>query len=137
MVKNSSIEIEAIKGIIHAINEHWKLKDYEGIGAFLADDVVIAPPGSDKRIHGRAAYVQSYRDYDQSADTLEYLLGDPKVDLVGNTSVAVCPFEVVYKLQGTKHHEKGKNILVFSLSHGRWKIVWRTMQVEAVNESIV
>ena len=135
MVKNSSLEIEAIKGIIHAINEHWKLKDYEGIGAFLAEDVVIAPPGSDERIHGRAAYVQSYRDYDQSAETLEYLPSDPKVDLVGNSAVAVCPFEVVYKLQGTRHHEKGKNILVFSLFHGRWKVVWRTMQVEAATES--
>jgi ketosteroid isomerase-like protein len=135
MTKKSSLEIEAIKGIIHAINECWRLKDYEGIVEFLTEDVVIAPPGSDERIYGRAAYVQSYRDYDQSAETQEFLPGDPKVDLAGNTAVAVCPFEVVYKLQGTKHHEKGKNILVFSLSHGRWKVVWRTMQVEAATES--
>ena len=111
------------------------MKDYEGIGAFLAEDVVIARPGSDERIHGRAAYVQSYRDYDQSAGTMEFLPGDPKVDLLENTAVAVCPFEVVYKLQGTKHHEKGKNILVFSLCHGRWNVVWRTMHVEVVTES--
>ena len=135
MAKKSSLEIAAIKRIAHAISEHWKLKDYEGIGTFLADDVVTARPRSDERIHGRAAYVQSYRDYDQAAGTLEYLAGDPQVDLVGNTAVAVCPFEVIYKIQGTKHHEKGNNILVFSLSHGTWKVVWRTMQVEAVTES--
>ena len=127
--------MEAIKSIIREISENWMLKNYEAIGAFLADDVVIAPPGSDERIHGRAAYVQSYRDYDQTAETLEFLPGDPKVDLIGNTAVAVCPFEVVYKLQETKHHEKGKNILVFSLSHGTWKVVWRTMQVKALTES--
>lgn len=134
-MKKASLEIEAIKGIIQAISECWRLKEYEGIGAFLAEDVVISPPHSDERIRGRAAYVKSYRDYDQLAETLEYMPGDPKVDLVGDTAVAVCPFEVIYKLQGSKHHEKGKNILVFSLSHGRWKVVWRTMQVEAVTES--
>ena len=135
MVKKSSLEIEVIKDIIHAINQCWRLKDYEGFGAYLEDDVVVAPLEFNDRIQGRAAYVQSYRDYDQSAETLEYLPYDSKVDLVGDTAIAVCPFEVLYKLQGMKHHEKGKNILVFSLSHGRWKVVWRTMQVEAVTES--
>ncbi len=106
---------DAIKGIIQAINECWRLKDYEGIGSYLADDVVVAPPQSDKRIRGRVEYVQSYRDYDQMAETLEYLPGDTKVDLIGDTAVAICPFEVVYKLQGAKHHEQGQNILVFRI----------------------
>jgi hypothetical protein len=53
MVKNQFLEIEAVKGIVHAINECWRKKDYKGIGAYLADDVVIAPPGPAKRIHGR------------------------------------------------------------------------------------
>ncbi len=58
MEKDTLIEIEAIKSIVHSINKHWKLKNYEGIGSFLADDVVVAPPGSDEHIRGRAAYVQ-------------------------------------------------------------------------------
>ena len=127
-------EIEAIKDIVHAINECWRLKDYEGIGSYLADDVIVAPPQSDKRIHGRAAYVQSYRDYDQTAETLEYLPGNRKVDLIGDTAIAICPFEVVYKLQSAKHHEQGQNILVFRFSQGSWKIVWRTMKVETIPE---
>ncbi len=135
MDKRTSLEIEAIKGIILSINECWKLKDYESIGLYLADDVIVAPPKSDKRIQGREAYVQSYRDYDRSAETLEYLVGDPMVDLIGETAVAVCPFEVVYRFQGAKHHEKGQNILVFSHSQGRWKIVWRTMTVETISEN--
>ena len=61
-------EIEAIKSIVHAINKCWRLKDYEGIGSYLADDVVIAPPQSDERIRGSAAYVKSYRNYDQLAE---------------------------------------------------------------------
>ena len=125
-------EIDAIKGIVQAINECWKLRDYDGIGSYLADDVVVVPPQSDKRISGRAAYLQSYRDYDQMAETLKYLPGDPKVDLIGDIAIALCPFEVVYKYQGTEHHEKGQNILVFTFSQGSWKVVWRTMKVETI-----
>lgn len=134
MQKKASQEIEAIKGIVHAINECWKSKDYEGIGLYLADDVVVAPPHIDKRLCGRAAYIQSYRDYDQSAETLKYLSGDPMVDVFESTAVAVCPFEAIYKFQGAKHHEQGQNLLVFSFSRGKWKIVWRTMKVEPINE---
>lgn len=133
MQNTLTLELEAIKGIVHTINECWRLKDYEGIGSYLADDVVIAPPHSDKRIRGRTAYVQSYRDYDQVAETLEYLPGDPEVDFIGNTAVAVYPFEVVYKFQGARHHEQGHNILVFTFTQGQWKIVWRTMKVETID----
>lgn len=131
---DKEIDIDTIKGIVRAINECWSLKDYDGIGSYLADDVVIAPPQSDKRIRGRAAYLQSYRDYDQMAETLKYLPGEPKVDLIKGTAVAVCPFEVVYKYQDEEHHEQGQNILVFTFSHDSWKIVWRTMKVETIAE---
>ena len=70
--------------------------------------MVVAPPESDEGIHGNTTYMQTYRDYYQSAETLEYVPYDPKVDLVGGTTVAVCSFEVVYKLQGTKHHDRVK-----------------------------
>lgn len=136
MVEKSITEIENIIGIVKAINECWRLKDYDGIGSYLAEDVVIAPPNSVKRIHGRAAYVQSYRDYDQSAETLEYITGDPRVDVVGDIAVADCPFEVVYKLLGVKHHEKGQNILVFWNTQGRWKIVWRMMKFDTIPTTI-
>ena len=66
-------EIDAIKGIVQAIIECWSLKDFDGIGSYLSVYVVVAPTQSDERIRGRAAYLQSYREYDKMAETLKYL----------------------------------------------------------------
>jgi hypothetical protein len=51
---------DAIANIIGRINEAWRAKRYDEIGTFVADNVVIAPPTSTKRIHGRDTYVESY-----------------------------------------------------------------------------
>ena len=122
-----------IRQVIDRIHDLWFKKEYDEIGDLLSEDVVIATPGFGKRIHGRAAYVQSYRDYDQSAITREFSPGVPEIDVVGGTAVAVCPFYVVYELEGKEYQEKGRDILVFSRAAGEWKVAWRTMQIESAN----
>lgn len=134
MVNQSSTDHEAIRRAVREINEHWRGKRYDGIGAFLAEEAVIAPPGFGPRVCGRGAYVQSYRDYDEAATTLEFSASDPDVDVVGDVAVAVCPFRVVYQVQGTIHREHGYDILVFSRLRGEWKVVWRTMQITPEGE---
>jgi ketosteroid isomerase-like protein len=129
MTKQASTDEAHVRSAVHEINEHWRAGQYERIGARLADDAVIAPPGFDGRVRGRGAYVQSYRDYDQAATTLQFSAGEPQVDVVGDVAVAVTPFDVVYDLRGTRHHENGFDILVFSRQRGEWTVVWRTMQV--------
>jgi ketosteroid isomerase-like protein len=134
MTNQASTDEAHVRIAVHEINEHWRTGQYERIGARLADDAVIAPPGFDGRVRGRAAYIQSYRDYDQAATTLEFSAGEPQVDVVGDVAVAVTPFDVVYELHGTRHHEKGHDILVFSRLRGEWTVVWRTMQVAPAGE---
>lgn len=122
---------KTILQVIDRIHDLWLKKGYDEIGELLLEDVVIAPPGFEKRIHGRAAYVQSYREYDRSAITREFSPGVPEIDVVGDTAVAVCPFHVVYELDGREYQEKGRDILVFSRDAGAWKVAWRTMQIES------
>jgi ketosteroid isomerase-like protein len=133
MANQEQTDVEAIKGAVRAINEHWQLKQYDRIGDFLAAEAVVAPPGLAHRIRGRGAYAQSYRDYDQAATTLEFSAGEPDVDVIGDVAVAVCPFHIVYEVQGARHDERGHDILVFSRSSGKWLVVWRTMLVEPVD----
>jgi ketosteroid isomerase-like protein len=125
---------DAIKAIIRDINDHWRAKRYERIGELLADDVVMAAPGFGHRIFGRDAYVQSYRDYDATATTLEFSAGEPQIDVADNMAVAVCPFDVTYELAGKRYHERGHDILALSRSGGEWKVVWRTMQAAPAEE---
>jgi len=132
MSKKELGNTKIIRQIVFTINRHWLNKQCDEIGKFLSEKVVIAPPGSDKRIRGRDAYVQSYRDYDQSAITHKFSPDEPEIDIIGETAVAVYPFYVEYELQGKTYREHGKDILVFSNKSGEWKVVWRTMQSEPV-----
>lgn len=134
MTNQALADLEALRSVVRAINDRWRAKDYDRIGDLLAEEAVIAPPGFDQRVRGRNAYVQSYRDYDQAANTSEFWVGDPQIDLAGDVAVVISPFRVVYEIQSVRHREKGFDILVFSRSRGVWKVVWRTMQVEPTAE---
>ncbi len=134
MTRQAPTDEARIRSAVREINEHWRAGQYDRIGARLADDAVIAPPAFDGRVRGRGAYIQSYRDYDQAAATLEFLAGEPQVDVIGEVAVAVTPFDVVYELDGTRHHEKGHDILVFSRLRGEWTVVWRTVQAAPAGE---
>lgn len=63
-------------------------------------------------------------DYDQAAKTLEYKASDPMIDIIEDSAVAVCPFEVMYEFQGATHHEQGENILVFRSSHDKREVLY-------------
>jgi ketosteroid isomerase-like protein len=134
MANQASTDHQAIRSAVRAINEHWRGKQYDRLGALLAAEAVIAPPGFGRRIRGRDAYVQSYRDYDEAATTVAFSAGDPEVDIIGDVAVAVCPFRVVYEISGTTHREHGHDILVLSRLRGEWKVVWRTMQTAPAGE---
>ncbi|MEO0825723.1 MAG: hypothetical protein AAFX95_19670 [Cyanobacteria bacterium J06639_16] len=69
-----------IRRMVRRINELWLSQQYDDIGEFLSKQAVIAPPGFDGRIRGRAAYVQSYREYDQAATMHEFSPGEPGID---------------------------------------------------------
>lgn len=83
-----------VRDVVERIHELWQAKRYDEIGALLADDVVIAPPGAADRVRGRDAYVQSYRDYDAAAKTLAFERAEAEIDVVGDTAVAICRFAV-------------------------------------------
>ena len=124
-------EDEAIRDIVRRINSLWRSKQYDEIGGLLSEDAVIAPPGFDGRIRGREAFVQSYRDFDLAAKTLEFTPGDPEIDVAGNVAVAACPFFIAYEVEGATYRENGHDMLVLSKSSGQWLVVWRTVQSES------
>jgi ketosteroid isomerase-like protein len=123
-------DVREIRKIVAAINDAWRGGDYEAIGQHVADHVVMAPPGQDSRVLGRAAYVASFRQYAEVAKTHEFTPSTPRVDVIGDTAVAVCPFTIVYEIEGSTYKEKGFDILVFARSAAGWKIVWRTLTSE-------
>jgi len=57
------------------------------------------------------------------------------IDIVGDVAIAVCPFFIVYELDGKVHRESGRDVLVFSRTARGWSVVWRTMQVQSTEKS--
>ena len=125
---------EAIRLVVHQLNEFWLGKKYDKIGELVSKNVVIATPGFNRRVNGREAYVQSYRDYDQMATTHEYSPGEPEIDIIGNMTVAVFSFLVAYELKGKTYREQGHDVLVLSRTAGEWRVVWRTMQTKSAEK---
>ena len=120
-------DIRLLRAVIRSINERWHAGDYDAIGRVVSDDAVIAPPHFGGRVRGRDAYVRSYIEYDQAVQTHEYLIGEPQIDIVEDSAVAVTPFRVVYEHGGEVYREHGREILVFGRAGGGWKVAWRTM----------
>jgi ketosteroid isomerase-like protein len=123
-------EVHEIREIVRTINEAWRTGDYDAIGQYVADHVVMAPPGFEGRVLGRQAYVASFRQFAEVATTHDFTTGVPQVDVIGVTAVAVCPFAITYELEGRTYREEGSDILVFALATAGWKIVWRTLVSE-------
>jgi uncharacterized protein (TIGR02246 family) len=124
-------DVREIREIVAAINEAWVIGDYDAMAPYVAEHVVMAPPGlEDQRVLGRAAFVASFRQFAEVAKTREFSAGVPRVDVIGNTAVATCPFTITYELEGTTYREKGYDMLVFSRTAGAWKVVWRTLMSE-------
>jgi uncharacterized protein (TIGR02246 family) len=123
-------DIRAIRDIVTAINTAWTTGDFEAIGRHVAEHVVMAPPGLDGRVLGRDAYVASFRQFAEVARTRMFSPEVPRVDVIGNTAVATCPFTIAYDLEGATYREKGADILVFARTVGGWQVVWRTVMSE-------
>jgi ketosteroid isomerase-like protein len=122
--------VRQIRDIVAAINSAWTSGRYEEIGQYVSDQVVMAPPGLNGRVMGREAYVASFRQFAEVARTRIFDPGVPRVDVMGGTAVATCPFSIRYEMEGQTYQEKGFDILVFAFAGGAWKVVWRTLLSE-------
>jgi ketosteroid isomerase-like protein len=123
-------DVRQIREIVSAINQAWVVGDYDAIGQYVAEHVVMAPPGDDQRVLGRAAYVASFRHFADVAKTSEFTAGLARVDIIGATAVAVCPFTIAYEIEGENYRETGTDLLVFAATPSGWKVVWRTLTSE-------
>ena len=111
-------DVREIREIVSAINEAWVVGDYDAIGPHVAEHVVMAPPGLRKA--GCWAGLPMSRRFGQFAEvarTREFASGVPRVDVIGDTAVAVCPFTIVYELEGGD--VSGEGFRHSGILHGR------------------
>lgn len=121
-------DMREIELLLKNINDAWRSKQYSKIKWFLHKDAIIAVPNSSERVNGAEAYANSYRKFDESANTLEFDYGQPKIDVVGGNAIVSVPYAVVYESGGSRKEEKGTDFLVLSKNDSNWLVIWRTLQ---------
>jgi ketosteroid isomerase-like protein len=120
---------ERIRGLLKSINEAWVQGRAEELAEYFHADMVIVAPGFQGVEKGRAACINSYRDFVSQAKVHEYTESDATVDVWGDTGVATYRFHIVYDMGGATYRESGWDIFVFGREGGTWRAVWRTLVV--------
>ena len=118
---------EQIRSLLSRMNEAW-LKGYtERLKECFHDDVVIRGPDLQEMGRGREPCVKSYGDFIRLATVREFKASEPAMDLFDNMAVAICPWEISYRMNDQEHNESGHDLLVLTCQKGKWQVARRTV----------
>jgi uncharacterized protein (TIGR02246 family) len=121
---------DEVRQVIVRLNDAWSNGRPEDIakameGLWHEDAVILA--GAQEMARGREACVKSYRDFVEQAALEETRLGDPSIDVWGDTAVATSAWHMTYDLDGQPHRESGHETFVLVRTGRGWEIVWRSI----------
>lgn len=120
--------MDQIREVLARLTSAWLDKRFEEILDLLHEDVVFESPGFSGRLTGRAACVDSYRQFMASARVLEYVEHSVSIETWGATAVATTHCEMTWEMDGQSQREAGHDVLVLARSAAdRWQVVWRTL----------
>lgn len=117
------------------LSDAWLGRHYRSLADCFDEDAVLMVPGGTSRVEGRAAVVDSYRDFMESAAVTEYHEDPPMIDAWGDTAVASYRWAMSWVSNGKPDSGAGCDILVLRRAESDdWRVVWRTMTLEAATE---
>ena len=125
------MEQEEITRVLQRINEAWIMGYADQIPRAMDDcfDDRMVIKGSDFQTlgTGKAACIQSYVDFVNSARIKGCTLSTPHVEVTGDTAVATYSWQLTYDQNGKEHKDSGNDLFVFARADGRWHAVCRVM----------
>jgi uncharacterized protein (TIGR02246 family) len=120
-------DTEEIRALLQMITAAWTQGPVERLADCFHDAMVIVSPRFQDRVEGRAACVESYREFLETATLQRYHQGYPDIHIIGDTAVATYRFEIIYTIDTTDFQESGWDVFVFARASGAWLAVWRTV----------
>jgi Domain of unknown function (DUF4440) len=125
----------AIRDLLSRINDAWLKQRGESMTATLnecfAEDVVLRGVDFVFLGKGRDLAVQSYHDFVTQAEIRNCSLGEPEIDVAGDTATAQYKWAMTYVLEGQEYTEHGRDVFVFARREKKWLAVWRALLPEA------
>ncbi len=118
---------DQIKQLIEHINLAWSGKKFDQLENLLDDSVIFLSPDLKNSIRGKSAAIKSYRDFMEKARVVSYKTHPPCINLLNDTAISVCNFEIKYQIRDQMNHETGTEILIFKKNGNQWLLGWRTI----------
>ena len=122
--------LREVKEAVAQLTAAWRERRFSDIEPLLDEQAVFVAPRFARRREGRAACVDSYRQFMSVAEVTEYAQHDLVVDVWGGTATVTYRFDMAWKMWGVAHREVGHDILVLARGDRGWRVVWRTMVSE-------
>lgn len=124
-----------IASAVAKLSESWLGRQYRALAECFDENVVMMMPGGTGQVQGRAAIVDSYRDFMESATLTEYHEDPALIDVWGDTAVASYRWAMSWVSNGKPESGAGCDVLVFRRAEGDdWRVVWRTMVLDPAPE---
>lgn len=122
----------AIKKIIQIINNAWLDNNLYILNDYFDQEVVFMSPDYKNKLTGKNACINSYKQFLDSAEIIEYQQGEPEINIWDNTAAAFYEFDITYLMKGKTYSEKCKDFFVFNRDESDnsfWKAVYRMLTV--------
>lgn len=116
-----------ILNIIHQLNDAWATGHPEKLASLFREDIVMVHPDFTGRTEGRDACIASYAEFCSQATIHGVKIGEPGIEVFGDTAVSTYSYEVEYEMGGERFKDSGRDLFVFVREDDRWQAVWRTM----------
>lgn len=126
MSKTKVSQSKQIEILIERLNDCWLNDKLENLDMFFHKQVVMLQPGTNKKVIGREAMIESYRDFIETSEVSDFRINDMAIDVFEDTAVVFYTFRIHYHVETTSYDESGSEILVLHNHNDRWIIVWRT-----------
>lgn len=115
-----------IESFVERLNDSWLNDKLENMDMFFHKQVVMLQPGTNKKVIGREAMIDSYREFVESSEVTDFRTKDLAIDVFEDTAVVFFTFRIKYRVETTNYDEDGSEILILHRHNDRWLIVWRT-----------
>ncbi len=123
-------DLVAIERQVSCILGAWTSGQLAKLEDCFHPDVVFVAPGFEQRVVGREACIASYREFLARSNVTAFESLPPRIDLAGDTAVAVSRWRIAWEAAGERHRDQGHDVLVLTRTAEGWRVVWRFVETE-------
>jgi ketosteroid isomerase-like protein len=124
-MENGLADPDQITGVIRSLSQAWRERQFDRLEPLFAETVIFQDSKGHRLLEGKAACIQSYRDFMGIAKVLGYEEDEPDIIPFAGFGTANYAWRIHYEMNGGQSHDEGRDWLALMQQEGTWKICWR------------